>query len=80
MSYGAEVAVCSKINTKHTNTLCVCGQNVELLNVKLLVLYVTLGFKRLIKDRTTRPFHIYLRELDRNKFTFPLDHFFTWAG
>jgi hypothetical protein len=29
------VAVCSQINTKHINTLC--GQNVELLNVKLAV-------------------------------------------
>jgi len=30
------IAVCSQINTKHTNTLC--GQNVELLlNVKLAV-------------------------------------------
>jgi len=29
------VAVCSEIHTKHTNT--VCGQNVELLNVKLAV-------------------------------------------
>ena len=31
----AKVAVCSQINKKHINT--VCGQNVELLNVKLLV-------------------------------------------
>jgi len=29
------IAVCSQIHTKHTNTLC--GQNVELLNVKLAV-------------------------------------------
>ena len=29
------IAVCSEIHTKHTNTLC--GQNVELLNVKLEV-------------------------------------------
>ena len=29
------IAVCSKIHTKHINTLC--GQSVELLNVKLLV-------------------------------------------
>ena len=28
-------AVCSQIHTKHTNALC--GQNVELLNVKLAV-------------------------------------------
>jgi len=37
------IAVCSQINTKHTNTLC--GQNVELLlNVKLAVEWA-LGFK-----------------------------------
>ena len=39
MMYVAQVAVCSQINTKHINT--VCGQNVELLNVKLLVHHVT---------------------------------------
>ena len=39
MMYVAQVAVCSQINTKHINT--VCGQNVQLLNVKLLVHHVT---------------------------------------
>jgi len=29
------MALCSQIHTKHTNALC--GQNVELLNVKLVV-------------------------------------------
>jgi hypothetical protein len=33
MLYMEIIAVCSEIHTKHTNTLC--GQNVELLNVKL---------------------------------------------
>jgi len=33
------IAVCSEIHTKHINTLC--GQNVELLNVKLAVHIVT---------------------------------------
>ena len=33
------IAVCSQILTKHINTLC--GQNVELLNVKLVVHIVT---------------------------------------
>jgi len=33
------IAVCSQIHTKHTNALC--GQNVELLNVKLAVHIVT---------------------------------------
>jgi len=32
MVYREIIAVCSQINTKHTNTLC--GPNVELLNVK----------------------------------------------
>jgi len=35
------IAVCSQIHTKHINTLC--GQNVELLNVKLVVHIVTTG-------------------------------------
>jgi len=35
------VAVCSEIHTKHMNT--VCGQKVELLNVKLVVQIVTIG-------------------------------------
>jgi hypothetical protein len=32
MLYSEIIAVCSEIHTKHINTLC--GQNVELLNVK----------------------------------------------
>jgi hypothetical protein len=39
MSCGAEAAVCSQINIKHKYTLR--GQNVELLNVKLVVYQVT---------------------------------------
>jgi hypothetical protein len=35
------MAVCSQTHTKHKNT--VCGQNVELLNVKLTVHIVTTG-------------------------------------
>jgi hypothetical protein len=35
MLYGEIIAVCSQIHTEHINTLC--GQNVELLNVKLAV-------------------------------------------
>jgi len=35
MLYSEIIAVCSEIHTKHINT--VCGQNVELLNVKLAV-------------------------------------------
>ena len=41
MLYREVIAVCSEIHTKHINTLC--GQNVELLNVKLVVRIVTTG-------------------------------------
>ena len=41
MLYSEVVAVCSQIHTKHINTLC--GLNVELLNVKLVVHIVTTG-------------------------------------
>ena len=39
--YRKIIAVCSQIHTKHINT--VCGQNEELLNVKLAVHIVTTG-------------------------------------
>ena len=35
MLHSEIIAVCSEIHTKHIKTLC--GQNVELLNVKLVV-------------------------------------------
>jgi len=41
MLYREIIAVCFQINTNHINT--VCGQNVELLNVKLAVHIVTTG-------------------------------------
>ena len=41
MLYMEIIAVCSQTHTKHINTLC--GQNVELLNVKLVVHIVTIG-------------------------------------
>jgi len=41
MLYREIIAVSSEIQPKHTNTLC--GQNVELLNVKLVVHIVTTG-------------------------------------
>jgi hypothetical protein len=37
MPYREIIAVCSQIHTEHMNILC--GQNVELLNVKLSVHY-----------------------------------------
>jgi len=42
MLYREIIAVCSEIRTKHINTMC--GQDVELLNVKLVVYIVTTGF------------------------------------
>jgi len=44
MLYREIIAVCSQIDTKHTNALC--GENVELLNVKLVVHQVTTGIWR----------------------------------
>jgi hypothetical protein len=41
MLYREIMAVCSEIHTKHINT--VCGQNVDLLNVKLLLLVNSSG-------------------------------------
>ena len=42
MLYREIMAVCSQIHTKHINT--VCGKNVDLLNVRLVVHIVTTGF------------------------------------
>ena len=52
MLYREIMAVCSEIHTKHINT--VCGQNVELLNVKLVVRIVTTGLQRLRSDSRMR--------------------------
>jgi len=71
MLYREIIAVCSQIHTEHINTLC--GQNVELLNVKLVVYIVTTGLyshtigprasKRLIKHPSWPgfPFRPHLR-------------------
>ena len=48
MLYREIIAVCSQIHTKHINTLC--GQNVELLNVKLAVHIVTNGRQKLWEE------------------------------
>ena len=45
MRYREIMGVCSQIDTKHINTLC--GQNVELLNIKLVVHIVTTELKGL---------------------------------
>jgi len=44
MVYIEIIAVCSEIHTEHINTLC--GQNVELFNVSLVVHIVTTGLQR----------------------------------
>ena len=46
MLYREIIVVCSEIHTKHLNTLC--GQNVELLNVKLVVHIVTTGLQSVL--------------------------------
>ena len=46
MLYREIMAVCSQIHTKHINTLC--GQNVELLNVKLMVRTIIVSTVRYI--------------------------------
>ena len=43
MLYREIIAVCSQIHTKHINALC--GQNVELLNVKVLVQWALKGIR-----------------------------------
>jgi len=43
MLYSEIIAVCSEIHTKHINTSTLCGQEVELLNVKLVINIVTTG-------------------------------------
>ena len=50
--YREIIAVCSEIHTKHINTLC--GQKVELLNVKLVVHIVTNGMQR-VKSLLQKP-------------------------
>ena len=50
MKFGVIIALCSEIRTKHIKTLC--GQNVELLKVKLAVHIITTG----LFDRYTTVF------------------------
>jgi hypothetical protein len=47
--YREIIAVCSQIHTKHINTLC--GQNVELLNVKQVVHILTSGLQRVTNSK-----------------------------
>ena len=57
MLYREIMAVCSEIHTKHINTLC--GQNVELLNVKLAVHIVTTGLNGLNLSYKTSQLMLY---------------------
>ena len=50
MVYRETIAVWSQIHTKHINTLC--GQNVELLNVKLVVHIVSSGTWNVLLSQT----------------------------
>jgi len=54
MLYGEIIAVCSQIHTKHINTLC--GQNGEMLNVKLAVHKLKLRLKMIYVRVTGREF------------------------
>jgi len=51
MLYREIIAVCSQIHTKHINILC--GQNVELLNVKLVVHIMKAGNQRVYLRQVT---------------------------
>ena len=57
MLYREIMAVCSEIHTKHINI--VCGQNVELLNVKLVVYIVTNGIYRITSVTQTSQLMLY---------------------
>jgi len=60
MLYREIIAVCSQIHTKHINTLC--GQNLELLNVKVAVHIVTTGLQR-VKSLLYKPVLMLYREI-----------------
>jgi len=46
------IAVCSQIHTKHINTLC--GQNLEMVNFRLVVHTVTTGLPRQTTNQLTK--------------------------
>jgi len=72
MLYREIIAVCSQIHTKHINT--VCGQNVELLNVKPAVHIVTTGIQRMICSQLS---HQQLRPPSPNTITLLYLHLLT---
>jgi hypothetical protein len=61
MLYREKIAVCSQIHTKHINTLC--GQNVELLNFKLVVHTATTGLQRVKSIIKTRQLMLYREKI-----------------
>jgi len=63
MLYREIFAVCSQIQTKHIKTQC--GQNAELLNFKLAVRIVTMGFRGFLSPSFTAPNCSLLTETDR---------------
>ena len=54
MLYREIIAVCSQIHKQHINKMC--GQNVELLNVKLAVHIVAVGLCTVTKNKEGRSF------------------------
>jgi hypothetical protein len=58
MLYKEVIAVCSRIHTKHINTLC--EQYLELLNVKLMVHIVTAGAYEINKS-----FGLHIEDINR---------------
>jgi hypothetical protein len=62
MLYKEIIAVCSQIHTEHTNTLC--GRNVGMLNVKLMVLIVTAGRLRGYEHETRQQACIVLQYME----------------
>jgi hypothetical protein len=63
MLYREIIVVCSEIHTKHINTLC--GQKVELLNIKLVVHVVTTGLYR-PNYNSTKPITVIMKESVRS--------------
>jgi len=63
--YREIITVCSQIHTKHINTLC--GQNVELLNVKLVVHIVTIGLWRSMFTAPRTPLFLKIYSQTHNK-------------
>ena len=64
MLYSEIIAVCSQLHTKHINTLC--GQNVVLQNVKLVVHIVNTGPWRMVNSGSPRSTTVFLMTIQKN--------------